>query len=313
MKRISILDSHTGGEPTRLVLDGFPDPGPGDMAQRRARLAQHHDAWRRAVILEPRGHDVLVGALLCPPQDPTATAGVIFFNNTGYLGMCGHGTIGLIASLAWLGRIGPGLHRIETPVGPVQATLHEDGAVSVRNVPAWRHRHAVAVEVPGHGTVVGDIAWGGNWFFLVNAPDQVNADADAGVLTDYAWAICQALDAQGIRGHDAALIDHIELFGADPVADSRSFVLCPGKAWDRSPCGTGTSAKIACLAADGKLAPGQIWRQASFIGSQFEASYEPAGDGTVIPTIRGRAHITAQTTLILQDEDPFAWGIDTRP
>ncbi|WP_345796114.1 4-hydroxyproline epimerase [Castellaniella sp. MT123] len=309
MKRISILDSHTGGEPTRLVLDGFPDPGPDDMAQRRAYLAEHHDDWRKAVILEPRGHDVIVGALLCPPQDPKASAGVIFFNNAGYLGMCGHGTIGLIVSLAYLGRIQPGVHRIETPVGPVDATLHPDGSVSVRNVPSYRLEKAVTVQVPGIGPVTGDIAWGGNWFFLVNSPDRVHPGASTAALTDHAAAIGQALDDQGIRGRDGALIDHVELFGADPEADSRSFVLCPGKAYDRSPCGTGTSAKVACLAADGKLQPGQIWRQASIIGSRFEASYETGPDGTVIPTIRGNAHISGETTLILQDDDPFAWGI----
>jgi 4-hydroxyproline epimerase len=309
MKRISILDSHTGGEPTRLVLDGFPDPGPGDMAQRRARLAAQHDDWRKAVILEPRGHDVLVGALLCPPQDPQAAAGVIFFNNTGYLGMCGHGTIGLIVSLAYLGRIRPGTHRVETPVGTVEADLHADGSVSVRNVPAYRHRKDVTVDVPGMGPVTGDIAWGGNWFFLVHAPDKVRPGADTRLLTEQAAAISDALESQGIRGRDGALIDHIELFGHDPEADSRSFVLCPGKAYDRSPCGTGTSAKVACLAADGKLQPGQIWHQASIIGSRFQASYEPGPDNTVIPTIRGHAHISGETTLILQDDDPFAWGI----
>ena len=310
MHRIAILDSHTGGEPTRLVLDGFPDLGSGSMAERRQRLADHHDDWRKTVILEPRGNDVLVGALLCAPVNPAAAAGVIFFNNSGYLGMCGHGTIGLLASLAWLGRIEPGEHRIETPVGTVTATLHEDGSVSVRNVPAYRHRKGVEVQVPGHGVVRGDIAWGGNWFFLVDAPDRITPDANRAALTEYTWAICQALEAQGIRGRGNARIDHIELFGADADADSRSFVLCPGKAYDRSPCGTGTSAKLACLAADGKLAPGQIWRQSSIIGSQFQARYEAGEDGEIIPTLRGRAHISGETTLILQDDDPFQWGIE---
>lgn len=310
MKRIAILDSHTGGEPTRLVLDGFPDLGTGSMAQRRQLLAEQHDAWRRTVILEPRGHDVLVGALLCPPQDPKAAAGVIFFNNTGYLGMCGHGTIGLIASLAYLGRITPGEHQVETPVGTVTATLHEDGSVSVRNVPAYRYRQAVRVSVPNVGEITGDIAWGGNWFFLVDAPDLVRPGANTQQLTEITWAISQALQQQGIHGRDEALIDHIELFGPDEQADSRNFVLCPGKAYDRSPCGTGTSAKIACLAADGKLQPGETWQQASIIGSRFSASYQPGTEiGTVIPTIRGSAHISAETTLILQDEDPFIWGI----
>lgn len=308
MKRITVIDSHTGGEPTRLVTDGFPDLGQGTMAERKQRLATEFDAWRSACVLEPRGSDVLVGALLCEPVDPSACAGVIFFNNSGYLGMCGHGTIGLVVSLAHLGRIGPGVHNIETPVGTVQATLHEDRSVSVRNVPAYRYRQALALEVPGIGPVVGDVAWGGNWFFLIAEHGQRVAGDNLDVLTAYTYAVQQALEQQGFRGEDGGLIDHIELFADDPQADSRNFVLCPGKAYDRSPCGTGTSAKLACLAADGKLQPGQIWRQASVIGSEFEGSYEQAGE-RIVPTIRGRAYISAETTLIIEADDPFAWGI----
>lgn len=312
MNRIEVIDSHTGGEPTRLVIEGFPDLGTGTMAERRQLLAERHDAWRAACVLEPRGSDVLVGALLCTPVDPNACAGVIFFNNTGYLGMCGHGTIGLIASLAHLGRIGPGVHAVETPVGTVQATLHEDGSVSVRNVPAYRYRKDVALQVPGIGAVIGDIAWGGNWFFLVAEHGLAVAGDNLEALTAYTVAVQQALEDQGIRGEDGGLIDHIELFAEDDDADSRNFVLCPGKAYDRSPCGTGTSAKLACLAADGKLQPGQIWRQASVIGSTFEGSYEymePRADGRVVPTIRGQAYVSAEATLILHGNDPFAWGI----
>ena len=308
MKRIHVIDSHTGGEPTRLVIEGFPDLGAGSMANRCTLLAERHDDWRAATVLEPRGNDVIVGALLCRPVDPANAAGVIFFNNAGYLGMCGHGTIGLVASLAYLGRIAPGVHAIETPVGTVSTTLHEDGSVSVRNVPAYRLHRQVRVEVTGHGTVVGDVAWGGNWFFLVTEHAQRVASDNLQALTDFAWAIRLALESQGIRGRDAALIDHIELFADDDVADSRNFVLCPGKAYDRSPCGTGTSAKLACLAADGKLQPGEVWRQASIIGSQFEASYA-LQDGEVIPTLRGRAHMGADATLLIEADDPFGWGI----
>jgi len=309
MKRIQVIDSHTGGEPTRLVIGGFPDLGHGSMAERRALLAAEHDAWRTAAVLEPRGSDVVVGALLCEPVAPDAAAGVIFFNNAGYLGMCGHGSIGLVATLAHMGRITAGTHRIETPVGTVTATLHEDGAVSVRNLPACRHLHQVAVEVPGHGTVRGDVAYGGNWFFLVNDHRQRIASDNLAALTAYTSLLRESLAAQGITGADGAEIDHIEIFAADDQgADSRNFVLCPGLAYDRSPCGTGTSAKIACLAADGKLAPGEVWRQASVIGSVFEASYV-LEDGQVVPTIRGRAHISAEATLLIEDNDPFGWGI----
>ncbi|WP_347928920.1 4-hydroxyproline epimerase [Pseudomonas helvetica] len=309
MKRIHVLDSHTGGEPTRLVIAGFPELGSGSMAERKRRLAEEHDHWRTATVLEPRGSDVLVGALLCEPQDPEACAGVIFFNNSGYLGMCGHGTIGLVASLAYLERIEPGVHRIETPVGTVEATLHADRSVSVRNVPAYRYRKAVQLTLPGYGIVSGDIAWGGNWFFLIADHGQRIASDNLEALTAYTWAVRETLENQGIRGEDGGEIDHIELFADDPVADSRNFVLCPGKAYDRSPCGTGTSAKLACLAADGKLQPGEVWRQASVIGSQFEASYERLDEQRIIPTIRGRAHMSGENHLLLEEDDPFVWGI----
>lgn len=303
------IDSHTGGEPTRLIIDGFPDLGSGSMAERKALFAQRYDDWRSAIILEPRGNDVLVGALLCQPCSPQAAAGVIFFNNAGYLGMCGHGTIGLITSLAYLGRISAGEHLIETPVGTVNATLHADGSVTIENVPAYRYRQQVAVTVDGYGEVTGDIAWGGNWFFLISdhhlAIDTHNLEA----LTAFSWAVRQALENAGIYGEDGGIIDHIELFAADERADSRNFVLCPGKAYDRSPCGTGTSAKLACLAADGKLQPGEVWRQSSVIGSEFSGYYQPSEDNRVTPFIRGEAFICADSQLLLDERDAFAWGI----
>ena len=308
MKRVHVIDSHTGGEPTRLVMDGFPPLSGQTMAEKRDALRDHHDQWRRACLLEPRGNDVLVGALYCEPVSADATCGVIFFNNTGYLGMCGHGTIGLVASLHHLGHISPGVHKIDTPVGPVSATLHEDGTVTLCNVLAYRYRQQVSVDVPGHGRVYGDIAWGGNWFFLVSDHGQVVHMDNVEALTEYTWAMLKALEAQGIHGEDGALIDHVELFADDDVADSRNFVMCPGKAYDRSPCGTGTSAKLACLAADGKLAAGEPWIQASITASQFEGSYQWEGE-RIRPFITGRAYMTADSTLLIDEQDPFAWGI----
>ena len=308
-KRIRVIDSHTGGEPTRVVIEGGPDLGSGGMAERRERLRR--DDWlRSAVVNEPRGSDVLVGALLEKPADANSAAGVIYFNNVGYIGMCGHGTIGLIATLAHLGRIKPGAHRIETVVGPVTATLHENGSVSIRNVPSYRLAKSVAVEVPGHGRVVGDIAWGGNWFFLIEDHGQQLDFANVEQLTDFTWRIRQALGKNKITGKDGAEIDHIELFGpsSKPGVNGRNFVLCPGKAYDRSPCGTGTSAKLACLYADGELKPGEIWRQESIVGSVFEGRVEPAGDA-VVPIITGRAFVTGEATLILDPDDPFVHGI----
>jgi 4-hydroxyproline epimerase len=306
-----IIDSHTGGEPTRILIDGGPDLGSGSMTERLARLREQHDAWRSAIVNEPRGSDVLVGALLCPPQDASCSAGVIFFNNVGYLGMCGHGTIGLVATLAFLGRIQAGEHRIETPVGTVSATLHEDGSVTVANVPAYRWARQLRVEVPGHGVVHGDVAWGGNWFFLCEDHGLDLRLSEVEALTDLSWRIRLALKAQCISGENGQEIDHIELIGPaqNPAHQGRNFVLCPGKAYDRSPCGTGTSAKIACLAADGKLAPGQSWVQESVIGSHFTASYQPADHGRVLPSIHGQAFITLDANLVFQPGDPFAWGI----
>ena len=302
------IDSHTGGEPTRLIIEGFPDLGSGSMAERKALFAQQYDDWRSAVILEPRGNDVLVGALLCQPCSPQATAGVIFFNNAGYLGMCGHGTIGLIASLAYLGRISAGEHLIETPVGTVSAALHQDGSVTVENVPAYRFRRQVSVEVKGYGAVTGDIAWGGNWFFLIaEHPLAINRQ-NLEALTAFCWTVRQALELAGVYGEDGGVIDHIELFTDDPQADSRNFVLCPGKAYDRSPCGTGTSAKLACLAADGKLQPDEVWRQVSVMGSEFSGYYRPNGD-RITPFIRGQAYVCADSRLLLDEHDPFVWGI----
>jgi 4-hydroxyproline epimerase len=309
MKLISIIDSHTGGEPTRLVTAGGPQLGDGPLGERLARLRQDHDSFRTAVVCEPRGSDVLVGALLCEPHAPDCAAGVIFFNNVGYLGMCGHGAIGLVASLAFMGRIDPGRHRIDTPVGVVVAQLHMDGSVTIDNVASYRTRHAVTVDVPGHGPVTGDVAYGGNWFFLTDDHRLRIDAANVEALTAFSAAVGAALAHAGITGTGGAAVDHIELFAPSRTgADSQSFVLCPGKAYDRSPCGTGTSAKLACLAADGKLAEGALWRQESVIGSVFEASYRQH-DGQLLPSIRGQAWVTAQAQLVLDPGDPFVAGI----
>lgn len=308
MKQVHVIDSHTGGEPTRVVMSGFPELPGATLAARRDALATQHDHWRRACLLEPRGNDVLVGALYTEPVTPGATCGVIFFNNAGYLNMCGHGTIGLVASLHYLGQVQPGEHLIDTPVGAVTATLRPDGAVTLGNVPSYRYRQRVTVDVPGYGPVQGDVAWGGNWFFLMAEHGQVVRLDNVEALTTYTWAVLKALDAQNIRGEDGGAIDHVELFANDPQGNSRNFVMCPGKAYDRSPCGTGTSAKLACLAADGALAPGQIWVQTSITGSQFEGSYRWDGE-RIRPFITGRAYLTADSTLLIDEQDPFAWGI----
>lgn len=310
IERIQIIDSHTGGEPTRVVVSGGPNLGNGPLAERRTIFREQFDHYRSGIVNEPRGSDVVVGALLCKPVDPTCCAGVIFFNNVGYLGMCGHGTIGLAVTLGRLGKITAGTHRLETPVGVIE--FHYDGAngVSLENVPSYRYQKAITVDVPTIGPVTGDIAWGGNWFFLIKKHPLTLNVKHAEALTDFTWKVRQQLHARGITGANNEEIDHVELFGppGDPANHSRNFVLCPGKAYDRSPCGTGTSAKLACLYADGELQPGAIWRQESIIGSVFEGSVRLAGEH-LIPRIKGTAYITAETTLIFEAHDPFQAGI----
>ncbi|MSU33893.1 MAG: hydroxyproline-2-epimerase [Pedosphaera sp.] len=308
MQCVTVIDSHTGGEPTRVVTEGGPHLGLGSVADRLNRFRSEHDRFRSAVVNEPRGSDVMVGALLCEPADPSCTMGVIFFNNVGYLGMCGHGTIGLIVTLAHRGTIGPGDHRIETPVGIVTATLHPDGSVSVANVPSYRSLRSVPVEVAGIGRIHGDVAWGGNWFFLVDDHGHSLDLASVRDLTECSRKIREAINQQG---HPE--IDHVELMGPPRSAGARSrnFVLCPGGAYDRSPCGTGTSAKLACLAADGKLAEDELWVQESILGSIFTGHYRwiDRTTGTIAPVITGTASVFAEVTLLLDERDPFCWGI----
>jgi 4-hydroxyproline epimerase len=308
MQSISVIDSHTGGEPTRVVVSGGPPLGAGPLSKRREKFQQEFDRFRSAIVNEPRGSDVVVGALLVEPEDKSCVCGVIFFNNVGYLAMCGHGTIGLVVTLAHQGRIKAGEHRIETPVGIVTATLDPSGEVSVENVPSWRAKKAVTVKLAGLGDVTGDVSWGGNWFYLIEQHGQELSLSNAEALTDYCWRVRQAVNAHGFPE-----VDHVELFGPPTLAGahSRNFVQCPGKAYDRSPCGTGTSAKLACLAADGKLAEGAEWVQESIIGSTFKGNYRwlDRAAGKVSPIITGTAYVNAESTQWLDDKDPFCWGI----
>jgi 4-hydroxyproline epimerase len=319
-KRVQVIDSHTAGEPTRVVIAGGPPLGAGSLQSRLEVLRSRYDGFRTAVLAEPRGSDVLVGALLCEPHDPAAAAGVIFFNDVGYLGMCGHGSIGVITTLSHLKRLAAGTHRIETPVGTIAATLYADGAVSIANVPSYRYRSAVEVDVPGWGVMHGDIAWGGNWFFLVADHGLVLQPQNRSALMAATTAVRNALEAAGIRGEGGATVDHIEFTSApeDAANSGRNFVLCPGAAFDRSPCGTGTSAKMACLYADGKLTPGETWRQEGILGTVFEGSVMAEGHAViptiviptiVIPRIKGSAYITAESTLLFDNRDPFREGI----
>ena len=307
---LEVLDSHTEGEPTRVVIGGWPELESATMERRREELEQRFGRLWRGAILEPRGHDALVGALLTPPVSRDAAAGVVFFDNVGPLWMCGHGTIGVVRTLEHLGRIAPGTVRLDTPVGPVGADLAADGLVTIENVPALCHALDVAVDVPGIGRVVGDVAYGGNWFFLARPGGEKVEPGNGERLRAVTLAIQRALGDQGVTGEGGALVDHVILYGPPgrPDADSRNYVMCPGGAYDRSPCGTGTSAKMASLHARGELAPGQRWRQESITGSLFTGWLEDQA-GRLVPRIQGRAFVTGRTTLFFDPRDPFRHGL----
>ncbi len=309
---MKLIESHTIGEPTRIIVSGGPDLGTGPLSERARLFREQHDHIRRAICLEPRGHEAIVGGLLCEPHAQGCNFGIIFFNNATTLGMCIHGTIGLMVTLAHLGRVKPGAKcRIDTPVGVVDASLSNNGRVSVTNVPCYRLKKDVVVELPGWGKIRGDVAWGGNWFFLIDGQGPEITETNIPALCDFSTKVCEVLKQAGVTGDDGSEVDHVELFSppTDPAhSDSRNFVLCSGGAYDRSPCGTGFSAKLACLAADGKLAPGAIWRQASILNQVFEGHYENLEDGTILPHVTGRAWVNSETTLLFQADDPFRFG-----
>jgi 4-hydroxyproline epimerase len=307
-----VVDSHTEGEPTRVVIEGWPELMATTMEGRRDELRREHDHLRRAVVCEPRGHAAIVGALLTPPVTPGAAAGIVFFNNGTYLGMCGHGLIGVVRTLQYLGRLKPGAATFDTPVGLVKTELADDGCVTIENVASRCHKLDVSVSVPGIGKVTGDVAWGGNWFFITEQNLGDISLANAPALTRVTQQIQDALDRDGISKIDDYAIDHIELTGPAQRldADARNFVLCSGGEYDRSPCGTGTSAKMAVLHARGKLKIGEDWRQESVTGSLFTGWLTHGKSGELIPHIRGTAFVTAEATLRFDAEDPFRLGLE---
>lgn len=312
--QLRVLDSHTGGEPTRTILSGTPLTraiAPGEarpsVARRLETMRRDFDFLRTGLLLEPRGSEVMVGAIVVPPENPAHAAGVIFFNNVGYLGMCGHGTIGVVETLRYLGLLAPGKHIIETCVGDVIATLHADRSVTLQNVPSYRIAKDVPVDVAGASGLVCDVAYGGNMFALVDVSDQGWMELSAAKLIELSTQVMESVRSSFPN------VDHVEFFAQpkNPLNSSRSFVLCPGGQYDRSPCGTGTSAKLACLAADEKLQAGEVWQQESFIGSVFEGSFEwvDRDKGVISPSIRSRAFVNADLQIIVDPDDPFAWGI----
>lgn len=309
LRMMRVVDSHTAGQPTRVIVEGGPDLGSSSLAERRDRLRTNFDRFRSAVVGEPRGSDALVGALLTKPSDESCAAGVIFFDNAGYLDISGHGMIGLAVTLEYLGRIGTGLSRLETPAGVVTADIHPIGDISIQNVPSFRHAKNVEVSVDG-SKIVGDVAWGGSWYFLVNDHREEISAGNVERLTDVARSLRRALGRDKVTGPRGEEVTDVALFGPPQRRDanSKNFVLRSGKSYRRSPSGTATSAKLACLYADGSLAEGQLWRQESIIGTIFDGSVKVV-DGAILPIIRSTAHVTAESMLIVDERDPFCWGL----
>ena len=310
IREIEVVDSHTGGEPTRVVLSGWPEVMGQTMEERRSYMRDHHDFLRQAVICEPRGHDAIVGALLLPPVNAGSACGVVFFNDVGYLGMCGHAMIGAVETLRYLNRISGNSVTLDTPAGSVEAHFDREGTITIANVESYLYKKDVTVEVPGYGAVTGDVGYGGNWFFMASS---FKAELSMERLEDLmraTKAMRQALAKAGITGPDGEVVDHIELYGPaeNPKAHSKNFVLCPGNAYDRAPCGTGTSAKMAAMVAKGKFKPGDVWIQESITGSLYEG-YVEVRDGKIFPFIKSRAHVVSHGKQVFNNTDPFCWGI----
>jgi 4-hydroxyproline epimerase len=312
--QLRVLDSHTIGEPTRLVIDEWCaaslDLGTGSVRQRRDVFRERYDHLRRAIVADPRGVEAMVGVVLVPPTDPSCDLGAIYFNRVGYLDMCGHATIGLAVSLGHLGRISPGPFRLETPAGVVGVQWHGGTSVSFQCVSPRRIHRGLVVRCADGTTVSGDVATSGLWFFICR-DHGLSIDTEAiSQLRDKAWAIRRSLAAAGVTGDTGEVIDHIVLMGPpqDPANHARNFVLCPDGAFDRSPCGTATSALVGCLHDDDLLAEGALWRQESILGGVYEASINRSG-GVLMPTVRGQAWITAESTLHFAADDPYRTGL----
>ncbi|MFM8735826.1 MAG: proline racemase family protein [Pirellulales bacterium] len=313
--RLRVVDSHTIGEPTRVVVDealvAGLDLGAGSVRDRRDRFRERHDHVRRALVGDPRGVTAMVGVILVPPADPACRYGAFYINRVGYLDMCGHATIGLAVTLGALGAIEPGSFRLETPAGVVAMTWHGGNEASFECVPPRRIAKGLSLSCDDGSRVTGDVATSGLWFFLCRDHGLPVEPAAIPALTARAWSIRRALEARGIAGDGGEVIDHVVLLGPprEPGNDGRAFVLCPDGAFDRSPCGTGTSALVGCLLDDGVLAEGATWRQESVLGGVYAASVRCAGS-IVVPTVRGRAWLTAESTLHFTADDPYRTGVD---
>lgn len=323
----SCLDGHTCGNPVRLVSGGGPILEGQTMLEKRAHFLRAFDWIRTGLMFEPRGHDMMSGAILYPPTRPDCDVAVLFIETSGCLPMCGHGTIGTVTMAIENGLVTPrepGKLAIDAPAGRVEVTYRQEGRfveeVRLRNVPAFLHAEGLTAQVEGFGEIVVDVAYGGNFYAIVEPQKNFRdmADHSAGALIALSPRLRAALNAQydfvhpehpEIRG-----LSHILWTGAPrhPEAQARNAVFYGDKAIDRSPCGTGTSARMAQLAAKGRLAVGDAFVHESIIGSLFhgrvEAATTVAGKPAIVPSVAGWARQTGINTIFIDDRDPFAHG-----
>lgn len=323
----SCLDGHTCGNPVRLVSGGGPILEGQTMLEKRAHFLRAFDWIRTGLMFEPRGHDMMSGAILYPPTRPDCDVAVLFIETSGCLPMCGHGTIGTVTMAIENGLVTPrepGKLAIDAPAGRVEVTYRQEGRfveeVRLRNVPAFLHAEGLTAQVEGFGEIVVDVAYGGNFYAIVEPQKNFRdmADHSAGALIALSPRLRAALNAQydfvhpehpEIRG-----LSHILWTGAPrhPEAQARNAVFYGDKAIDRSPCGTGTSARMAQLVAKGRLAVGDAFVHESIIGSLFhgrvEAATTVAGKPAIVPSVAGWARQTGINTIFIDDRDPFAHG-----
>ncbi|RWP63420.1 MAG: 4-hydroxyproline epimerase [Mesorhizobium sp.] len=321
------IDGHTCGNPVRLVAGGGPLLNGATMMERRAHFLAEYDWIRTGLMFEPRGHDVMSGSILYPPTRPDCDVAILFIETSGCLPMCGHGTIGTVTMAIEHGLVKPktpGLLRLDTPAGLVTAEYKQVGdyveEVRITNVPSFLHAEGLTVECPQLGEISVDVAYGGNFYAIVEPQKTYRdmADHSAGDLIAWSPVVRQRLNEKYAFVHPENpgidRLSHILWTGAptDSQADARNAVFYGDKAIDRSPCGTGTSARMAQLHAKGKLGTGDEFVHESIIGSLFKGRVEKevtvAGKPAIIPSIGGWARMTGLNTIFIDDRDPFAHG-----
>jgi 4-hydroxyproline epimerase len=325
------IDGHTCGNPVRLVAGGGPNLSGATMMEKRAHFLEEFDWIRHGLMFEPRGHDMMSGSILYPPTRPDCDVAVLFIETSGCLFMCGHGTIGTVTMALEHGLVTPktpGVLRLDTPAGLVIAEYRQEGRyveeVRITNVPSFLYKEALEVECPDLGVLTVDVAYGGNFYAIVDPQKNYRDMADHTALDFIKWSpvLRQRLNEtySFVHPENPAInrLSHLLWTGkpTQPHADARNAVFYGEKAIDRSPCGTGTSSRMAQLFAKGQLKVGDDFAHESIIGSVFKGrvqrEVEVAGTRGIVPSVAGWARMTGHNTIFIDDRDPFAHGFTVR-